>query len=923
MSVKIIRGGIGSSKSGMFIDEIRKTHEKNPQDRCIMLVPDHYSFETEKTFVKVFGGTGLNNIDVMTPRKMAVTFLPAKDLKYLAASGRQMLVSRAVGEYCSEAEDTPLIRTMKTSGFTRVMESLIEEMKRYCVTSEMLLKSAEMTENEALKNKLSAAAHIYEKYSEFFENGQYTDSSDDLARVAEYIRSSDVFNENLHIWVDRFDEFYPQHMEVLRALADKNVDITIGLNYPENDDTGTYISMAETYEKVKTLNGYTGDIVCGESLMHVNSEEIRFMLANYNNLKAEWTEEVKDVSLFAGRDAYGEIEHTAGEILRLVREEGYRYRDIVVMCGNSGSVSHIIKAVFDEYGIPYFSDEKITLSDHPIAMQLLSVFNMFDDDWSYNSVMRYLRAGFIYDSEGVHIDQSEIDRIDNFALKYGVRGRKRWIEDKWVNEPDTFERVWGEEEHEPDDEEDAVNKIKEIVMKPLSELCKKVKSGKTARDYANTVFEFLDNIHMYSGLKRDVSDFENAGRQDEAQQFSEIWNLILEVLDQTVVTMGERKLSFSEYGTYIEAGLSSCEIRTIPSCLDSVCVGSVERSTAAPVKALFVTGAVSGTYPAEIVDEGFLSNSDRGILKEQCGVVLAPDTKSRMSLQYFKVYKAIAPVTDKLFLSYCVQNGEGAALRPSRLIFDIQRIFKNLKTKDNIITNFSDKSYISSPDATLHKLLINRSGGSADVKSIEWETVYRWFKESGRYNNKLELLKKASEFGGKNAALSRRAARSLFGDGETTYSASRLNTYAQCPFAYFMQYGLRAKEQEVSQIAANDFGSYAHRFIQEFCVRVEDGADTPEKKAEKWKSLTDSERGRCIDGITGETKEKIKELHPYDEEKRLDMIDRIAKTVKGSAEIVHKSLKRGSYTTDGFELSDSINSYTEKLSSKSEYCLLV
>ena len=169
MPVKIIRGAIGAGKKKMCMDEIRKVHEKYPGDRCVMLVPDHYSFETEKAFVDTFGGTGLNNIDVMTPRKMAMTFLSAADLKYLSETGRQMLIARAVNEYCTSAESSPLIRTMKTPGFADVMNSLIAEMKLYCVSSEMLALSAAKTENTVLKTSSMQCAKFTENTTNFLK----------------------------------------------------------------------------------------------------------------------------------------------------------------------------------------------------------------------------------------------------------------------------------------------------------------------------------------------------------------------------------------------------------------------------------------------------------------------------------------------------------------------------------------------------------------------------------------------------------------------------------------------------------------------------------------------------------------------------------------------------------------------------------
>lgn len=886
MSVKIIRGGIGSEKNRLCIEQIKKVHTEKAGERCIMLVPDNYSFETEKQFVHEFGGTGLNGIDVMTPRKMAVAFLPANRRKYFSDAGRQMLTAYAINEYCESMPDSPLVRTMRTNGFTGVMENLIKEMKAYCIEPRALYENADTQKNSVLAEKLHAVGAIYEKYNEFFADGQYTDGGDELVRVAEYIENSDDFGPHMHVWVNHFDEISPQHMLVLEAMANKDVDLTIGVNYPYEDKFAVYGCIGKIYEKLRNLKGYEGEYSCKTLYSHVNSREIRFLLENYNNLRARYSEATEDVSIFTARDPYAEIEHIAGEILRLVREENYRYRDIVVLCGNGDNENHIIKAVFDEYEIPYFSDEKINLSDHPIAMQLLSVFEIFEDDWSYSSVFRYLRAGFIYNEKSEHIDPTRIDRMDNYVLKYGISKKSIWAS-QWH---------FDEEENE---REAAVNKTKEELLPPLFELCEKTAKKHTAREHSQALFEFLERINMYSGLKKDVERFRNGGNNDEAQQFSEIWNLLIEAAEQAVVTMGCKKMTFSEYGGYIRAGISACALKVIPSCIDGVCVGSVERSTSAYVKALFVSGAVSGTYPNKKVSEGFLSDADRAALAED-GVAVMPGRAEQSEMQYYKVYKAIAPVTDKLYFSYHIQNGEGKALRPSGIIGDIRRTFEKISENDNVISDDFSDEYIVSPKATLHKLLINKSRNRAELKSGSWDTVYNWYRQNEEYGEKLELIDKANDFARRKIRLNDETARELYGD-ETIYSAKRLNTYAQCPFSYFMMYGLEARRQETAEFEASDFGVYAHKIIQDLCTDVENGAETPDEKAARWRELSDETRNEYIDKITNQIKAELIAAEPADSGKRLNIIERVNRTVKESAEVVHKSLKRGKYTTVGYE----------------------
>lgn len=913
MAVRIIRGAIGSGKDEYCIKNIEDVHNRYPDHKCIMLVPDHYSFETEKRFVEYFGGTGLNNIEVMTPRKMAINFLAKKDLKYLTPSGKRMLISRSVSEYCEEAEKTVLTQTMLRPGFIDTIASLISEMKRYCIMPEDLMRSAEMVDNKSLKEKLAATAEVYSKYNSFFAEGDYTDSDDDMHHVAQVICTDDSINETMHVWINRFDEFLPQHMEIISAFVQKNIDVTVGLHYPNTINEymdETYMCVKNAYDKIKDLSDNAEEIVFDDMLTYVNSADIRYMLENRNNENAVYNEEPENIELFESLDSYSEVEHVAGEILRLVREKGLRFRDIAMINGSSDEFGHIIEAVFDEYGIPYFTDEKIMLSDHPIAMQIMSVFDMWSDNWSYDSVFRYLRAGFIFDDDYKRISQNKIDRLDNFVQKYNIRGRSKWIGEDWTEEKDTFEQSWGDEEESEEIENKAleiINDVRRTVTEPFKPLIEKVKYGKCAADYARALFEFLQDIHMYGGIRKDVTAFELKGQTNEAEQFSKIWNLIIEVLNQTVVTMGGRKMAFEEFGKYIYEGISQCEIRTIPSGIDRVYIGSVERSASAPVKAMFIAGAVNGTFPNEMTDEGFLSNADRNILTEECGIRLAPDTKRLMTAQYFKVYKAVASVTDMLFLSYHVQNSEGSALRPARMISDIKSMFPKMRISDNLISDSSDVSYISSPAATIHKLLINKSRNSDVKKSAKWDEVYRWFKKQGGYEDKLNLVRLAEEYNYRELAISPDMAKRLYerdinGKMGTEYSASRLNNYAKCPFMYFMKYGLRAKEKETIEIAANTVGTYAHRLIQEFCKTVEEGAVTAEEKLEKWQKLTDDDRDRRVGEITEHIRSNIRDMEVADGEKRIHIIGRIEKTVKNSIKTVHQSLKNGKYTTDGYEV---------------------
>lgn len=52
-----------------------------------------------------------------------------------------------------------------------------------------------------------------------------------------------------------------------------------------------------------------------------------------------------------------ELKFAAREIVRLTRENGYRYRDIAVVTGDVQQYGNYVPEIFEQYHIPYFIDQ--------------------------------------------------------------------------------------------------------------------------------------------------------------------------------------------------------------------------------------------------------------------------------------------------------------------------------------------------------------------------------------------------------------------------------------------------------------------------------------------------------------------------------------------------------------------------------------
>lgn len=898
MELTVISGALGAGKSTQCFLQMQQCHAAYPESQMILVVPDQYSYLAERKMVEYFGGTGLNQIEVITFRRMVSRYLSIPSGQYLTPAGKQILLYEAAGA----AREGMFAKSVGKPGFIDTLGSLICEFKRYHVSPEQLMEKAETAANGMLQQKLRTLAAVYQEYNALFE-GRFLDSEDDLSRVAEYFRQSRALQDTF-LWVDEFDDFLPQHYRVLDAMVQTSSGVHITLRQGMETTEGTY----ERLERLAQDNGiFLKEEKLEQPYQYVSSKELREYYENREDISFSREGETKDLSLFQSRDVYGEIEYTASKILDLVREEGYRFREIGILCGDLPRYQQMMEAVFEEYQIPYFTDQKIVVTDHPVVMLLLSVFDLLEQNWSYDTVFRYLRTGFIYEKAGdgtvCRFPLEDIDRLENYVLEKGIRSGSAWqAEEDWKEDhKGLFDAVLFEEEQEQRAAGwNTVDQIRRRAAAPVLRFKWATQRRKPVRDLAEALFGFLNDIFLYEGLSAEIRQMEKRGYLNEAEQFRQIWNLLMQVLDQTVVIFGEKTCTRKEFGDYIRAGFSKAEIRIIPSGLDQVNVGTIDRSISGHVRALFVVGAYYGAMPAEITTEGILSDRDRKQLLEQ-GMELAPDTRKQMRTQQAKLQKAVAAAAEKLYFSHPLQDTNGEPLRPAQLLTDLLRMYPELSCSDNLLPQGAGQPlYLSSPKATLHQLFLNLSPRKHGARHPLWEAVYRWYGGQEQWRGSLRLLETAKAFDARKAVLSPETAQQLYG-AKRRYSASRLQEFSQCPFCYFIKNGLRAKEQKVWEIRSVDLGSLIHWAIQEYCIRVDKDAHTVEEKKERWRQLTQQQSHALLDQIMEEVREKVVNSVHRDQRKLEHILLRVRRTLKRSAETVRLSLQQGEYVPAGYE----------------------
>ena len=894
--LKIIRGGIGAGKSWRSYSLIQAAKEKNPALNMVMVVPDQFSFTAEKAMTERFSGTGPNGIEVLTFSRLTHRYLGKRAKNYMTAAGKRMLVYKAL--LAAGTGDSPFAGSLDKPGFLGAAADILEEFTRYMVTPAMLTRQAESCTNDILARKLQALGAIYAEFLALTQE-RFWDSENDPRVLADKILSGDDF-QNTCFFFDEFSDFLPQHYLVLAALIQKSRGVCVTLTIPRNPDKQLYKTPLATLGKLEGIARDFGATYIVEQLpdgcRFMRSPEMQHLAENWG----AWEEQKKyrqpttDVHLFQARDIYAEVENAAAQILALIREQNYRFRDISLICGDTQAYAHVVEAVFRDAGIPYYTDLTQAVTDHPIITLAMSVFDIQRENWSYDAVFRYIRTGFLYERNGqgafLPFPQEDGDILENYVLKRGIRGKKMWFS-QWEEAPaGVFGEVLDDKKYTEEDMEQ-LNQIRSAIIGPFAAYLKKTAGRRTVREIASAFFDFLTDIHLYEGLQTEVRHLREAGFANEAGQFALVWNMLVEIVEQAVVTMGDEKCGKEDFAAFLRAGLSQCAIRIIPSGVDSVFVGSAERSRQPHVRAIFALGAVHGSMPKELSGEGLLSDADRASLADS--LPLGEDTKDRREAGEYRLFRLLTAASDGLYVSYPAADVEGTAQRPAQFVWSLMRLFPKLDIADDIITDYPVSRPASAKAA--FDLLVRRIAAGKDDGGL-----LLWFSKSPAWQDKLQILEQARSYRNMQPKIQPQEARELYGE-TGTYSVSRLNEFGRCPFGYFLKYGLRAREQEVWQTQKFELGSLMHWAVCEYCRVVEDGAKDFTELKSKWRSLTDERSGQIISSVMQAAESRIVSKLKRDQEKVRYLIMRTTKTLKRSSDVIRKSIASGDYAAVCYE----------------------
>ena len=796
--LELIIGRAGTGKTFNCLNQLRTLIRSTPLERQYLLVPAYMTYKIERELAELTGGS--LNTYVLSFQRFAQHMLDevgGSITPRISDIGRRLLLKKILLDRNKRDQLKYFAKAAKQRGFSETLAEQLKELRSYSIGADAL-RELTFTPEDELADKISDLALLADDFKNLIE-GKKNDDEDVLELAAEMIAQS-IEIKNADVFIDGFIFFDPQQRNLLRSLlkSARNVHITLTMDTEidssENRrDLGMFHRAYQTFSMLKKLAAELSIKVKIERL----NEPKRFKNAALRLLEENLfrfpptlptsAQSVEGVKVVEAASRRVEVEMLARDIRRLIDQKNYRSREIGVLLRDD-TYADLIKPVFEKHRINYFNDAKREGAHHPLAELIRSALEM--QSWKSEAIFRCLRTGFF------NIKRDDVDMLENYALEFGVRGRKKWTQ----AEPWTWHRR--EVDDDVDDPADwqkqrsaTADEIRRQLIEPIIAFAEKMRDAKTMKLRAEVLYGLLESLNVYDTLSAWSRAAQEAGDLALSREHLKIWDDVTIMLEQFSEALGDDPISLKEFEALVDEGLDSLKVSMIPPGLDEVTVAQFDQNSLQNARAIYILGFGDGMMPRRSTEKGLFTDADRLHLRD-LGVEISLGGLESSLAEKFLLYRGLTEVGEYLYLSYPLADAEGKAMKASALLDRITKLLPSLK----------------------------KEFAPIDVLSPEEQR---------------EVLPG-------DATLERSTAKKLF----TRYSrlsgsVSRFEKFMSCPFKHFAQYGLRLEERREWTFRPPDVGNILHAILKKFGERMQ-------SEGRRWGSVDADEMQSIINELIEE-----------------------------------------------------------------------
>jgi len=680
--MRFILGKPGTGKTSLCLQEIQDSMGANAP--LYFLVPEQFSLQGEKLLL--LDRVASTKVQVLSFNRLAYRLFSAfggKPGKLADDLGKQLILRKVLFEVGDKL--TYYKSSADKHGFVDSLARTITEMNQYCITSADLFLRAQGASG-TFSAKLFDIATIAECYRNMVAD-KYLLTDDMLDILCQRLNEEQgeiPLLDGAFFWVDGFVGFTPQERRVLQYIKKRAARVTVTLTTDLQEPTfsPTQITLAQLQD-----NGHE-KIILEENFRHVTSPTLAHFVSNFNilqNREVAKQPNTDGISIIAAPERYASVNTAASIVLDLVQKEGYKFRDIAILCGDRTHYEKVLQATFDRLHIPLFVDSEADILAHPLTELIRSGLEIIVRNFSYESVFRFIKTRL------VGIALTDIDVLENYCLQHGISSYR-----------------WGYPFHNP---------VAEAARLQLMEVLEPFASKKkgTVEELSRHIFDMLYSLNAPETLQRWYDNAVNLGEHNLAKIHKQIWPKLCEIFDKLVEMLGTETVSVSNFAKTLDAGFAQANLGRVPPTTNQVVLGDMGRSRYPEIRAMIVLGANENVLPAAPGQSGLFTDQERKNLRNE-GVELAAESIFRVAEDNHSLYCALSQPKEKLYILYSDSETNGRPLRPSPIVARLLEMFPNLSVqKATDILEFGEVADAKEPASHLSPEMINELYGGAEI----------------------------------------------------------------------------------------------------------------------------------------------------------------------------------------------------------------
>lgn len=796
--LQFVLGASGTGKTTFIHDKI-KMLSKEEQAKILLIVPEQFTYETEKTLFQKLGAQQFMRIQVTSFTRFASEIFHqfgGVAGEYVSEPAKVVLMDMAL-----RAVKDELSVYAKTAGYKSFPFTMIEtvsELKNAGVTAKKLLSACEQLEEGYLKDKTKEIALIFETYNALLYQS-FQDSLDDISRAAHMLKATDYF-KGYTVFFDEFKGFTANENDLLKMIfcqADMvYVSLCLDLERANQSDVSLFASVKDTYQRLMRL---TRQVETEIKTSVTLCKQYRFQNRALSHLERNifspvvepFSEEQTAIHVISCKNEYDEVDFVLGQIVDLIQKQNYRYQDIAIISRALDTYMTKLTVGCEKYHIPYYSDMRGKITHKPLIRFVENMLRCVTDGYQSEDILSMLKCGLL------PFSVEDISELENYIYIWGINGRK------WFSAFTLHPKGYKENFENKDTELlEKLNVVRAFAVDGLKKFEQQTKNN-NGKSICFHMISLLKEFRLQETIQKMIETFYRDEKIELAEEYTRLWEIFMQLIDILAKTIGETPVTLREFSQLYQLVCDSYDMGALPQSLDCVLIGDAKRVRLSDKKAVFILGVNENVMPYVPNSSGVFTDKEREALIE-LEIEISPPVKQHILEERFIAYKTLCSPTEQLWLTARKADIAGRPLMASMLFWQLKQMFGA-----DIITDteqLSSVSYCKTKETAFAHL-----AKTYQENTVLKATLKQVLSEEEEYTEKINALERVLKKEPFHIHQTSNA-KQLFGK-EMKISPTRVDSFYQCHFRYFCEHGLRIQPLRRAELNPMETGTLIHSVL--------------------------------------------------------------------------------------------------------------